>query len=378
MNYNNYKRFLGMLTLSFISMIGMAQVSTPPGGGSQRSFVKQQIGGVGSVAIEYSSPGARGRTIYGAVVPYGFNNLGFGLSSVDNPSPWRAGADQNTTFTFSHDVKVQGQDLAAGTYGFFVAPSEDGAWTVIFSKDNNHWGSFFYKEENDALRVEATPEDSEFREWLTYEFIDRQNTSATVALIWGDKKLPIKIELADPVGAHMAQIEAELNNQPGFTWNSWVAAARYASGVGEHEKAIQWADGAINAPFVGQKNWATMSTKGAILTAAGKTDEALTVMDEAIKLPGANAGAIHQYGRQLIGAGQNEKALEIFKYNHKTNNGAWPTNYGLARGYSAVGNYKQALKYLELAKKNIPAGDNLNGPIIDQNIEKLKKGEDIN
>ncbi|WP_420317488.1 DUF2911 domain-containing protein [Ekhidna sp.] len=372
------KKFIGMMALSLISLVGLAQLSTPPGGGSQRSFVKQHIGGVGKVAIEYSSPGARGRTIYGGVVPYGFNNLGFGLSSADNPSPWRAGADQNTTFYFSHDVLIEGKELKAGKYGFFVAPAQDGPWTVIFSKDNNHWGSFFYKPENDALRMELEAEDSEPREWLTYDFIDRQATSATVALIWGDKKLPIKIELKDPVKAHLEVLAAELNNQPGFTAANFSAAARYASGAGEHEQAIAWADQAINAPFFGQRNWATMSAKGAVLNAAGKADEASEVMDEAIKLPGANPGAIHQYGRQLIGAGKNEKALEVFKYNHKSNNGAWPTNYGLARGYSAVGNYEQALKYLELAKANIPAGDTLNGPIIDQNIEKLKKGEDIN
>lgn len=367
-----------MLILSFVSFAGLAQLSTPPGGGSQKSFVKQHIGGVGKVAISYSSPGARGRTVYGGVVPYGFNNLGFGLSTAENPSPWRAGADENTTFTFSHDVKIEGKELAAGTYGFFVAPAQNGPWTVIFSKDNNHWGSFFYKPENDALRVQVQPEDAGFHEWLTYEFIDRQNTSTTVALIWGDKKLPIKIELADPVEAHMAQLTSELNNQLGFSFQNFTAAAGYASSVGQHEKAIEWADAAINAPFVGQKNWATMSTKGAVLAAAGKGDEANEVMDEAIKLPGANIGAIHQYGRQLIASGQKEKALEVFKYNHKTNNGAWPTNYGLARGYSAVGNYKQALKYLKLAKENIPAGDTQNGPIIDQNIAKLEKGEDIN
>jgi len=367
-----------MLVLAFISFVGLAQLSTPPGGGSQRSYVKQHIGGVGSVAIEYSSPGAKGRTIYGGVVPYGFNNLGFGLSTADNPSPWRAGADQNTTFTFSHDVKIEGKELPAGKYGFFVAPAKDGPWTVIFSKDNNHWGSFFYNPENDALRVEVEAEDAESREWLTYDFIDRQPTSATVALIWGGKKLPIKIELADPVGAHIKQLTAELNNVPGFTAANYSAAAVYASGAGEHEQAIAWADQAINAPFFGQKTWATMSTKGAVLNAAGKTQEAQKVMDEAIKLPSATALAIHGYGRQLIAAGENEKALEVFKYNHKTNGGVWPTNYGLARGYSAVGNYKQALKYLKLAKENIPAGDTVNGPIIDQNIAKLEKGEDIN
>ena len=367
-----------MLALSVISLAGMAQLSTPPGGGSQKSFVKQRIGGVGYVAVEYSSPGVRERTIFGGIVPYGFNNLGFGLSSADNPSPWRAGADQNTTFTFSHDVKIEGQDLTAGKYGFFVAPAEEGAWTVIFSNDNNHWGSFFYKEENDALRVEVDAEDASHHEWLTYEFIDRQSTSTTVALMWADKKLPIKIELADPVGAHMAQIESELNNQPGFSFQNLMTAARYASGAGEHEKAIQWAEAAISAPFIGQRNWGTLSTKGFVLNAAGKSDEATAVMDEAINEPTATAGAIHQYGRQLIGAGKNEKALEVFKLNHKKNDGAWPTNYGLARGYSANGNYKQAIKYLELAKKNVPAGDTVNPPIIDQNIEKLKKGEDIN
>lgn len=377
MNYN-YRKLITTCLLSSIWMVAFSQVSTPPGGGSQKSFVKQYIGGVGQVAIEYSSPGARGRTIYGALVPYGFNPLGFGLSTTENPSPWRAGADQNTTFTFSHDVQIDGKDLAAGTYGFFVAPAKEGAWTVIFSNDNNHWGSFFYQPENDALRVEVTPEDVGFHEWLTYEFIDRQNASTTVALIWGDKKLPIQIALKDPIGAHMTQIEAELNNQAGFSFQSWIAASGYASSVGEHEKAIKWSEAAISAPFAGQKNWNTLSNKAAILTAAGKTNDASLVMDEAIKFPGANAGAIHQYGRQLLASGQKEKALEIFKYNHETYNGVWPTNYGLARGYSALGNYKQALKYLELAKKNIPQGDTQNGPLIDQNIEKLKKGEDIN
>ena len=176
----------------------------------------------------------------------------------------------------------------------------------------------------------------------------------------------------------MTKITEELNNQAGFTYLNWVTASRYASGVGENEMAIDWAENAISAPFVGQRNWTTLSNKGAVLTAAGKPDEAYSLMDEAIKLPGATAGAIHQYGRQLIGSGDNAKALEIFKYNHKTNKGAWPTNYGLARGYSASGDFKKALKYLKLAKANIPAGDTQNGPLIDQNIEKLERGEDIN
>ncbi|MEM6830254.1 MAG: DUF2911 domain-containing protein [Bacteroidota bacterium] len=362
-----------------------AQVSTPPGGGNQKSIVRQYVGKIPYVEIVYNSPdvtGPNGQSregqIWGALVPYGFNSLGFGLSNTENPSPWRAGANENTTIEFSHDVIIEGKELAAGTYGFFVAPAESGPWTLIFSRDNNHWGSFFYKEENDALRVTVEVEEAEFREWLSFEFFDRQPTSVTTALIWEKKKIPFKITIKDSDKIHLMAIEAELNNTPGFTFTSYQAAATYASGVGAHEKAIAWAEAAISAPFVGQKTFGTLQTKATVLMAAEKVGESMEVMDEAIKLPGATAFNIHGYGRQLIAADQKQKALEVFKYNVAQNKGQWPTNYGLARGYSAVGDYKQALKYLKAAKDNVPENDTVNGPIIDQNIEKLKKGEDIN
>lgn len=366
-------------------IVSFGQISTPPGGGNQKSIVKQYIGRLPYVEIAYNSPdvtGFNGQSrrgqIWGGLVPYGFNALGFGTSTQDNPSPWRAGANENTTIEFSHDVLIDGNALGAGTYGFFVAPAENGPWTIIFSRDNNHWGSFFYNEENDALRIDVAVEEVGFHEDLTFEFFNRKATETTVALIWENKKIPFKVEVKESDKIHLAAIAAELNNLAGFSFTNYQNAATYASGVGAHEQAIAWADAAISAPFFGQKNFGTMGTKAAVLRAAGKMDESLEVMDEAIKMPGANAGAIHQYGRQLIAADEKDKALEVFKYNVKQNKGAWPTNYGLARGYSAVGNYKQALKYLKLAKANIPANDNQNGPLIDQNIVKLEKGEDIN
>ena len=354
------------IALMSISSFAIAQISAPPGGGNQRSVVKQYIGKLPFVEIDYNSPdvtGPNGQSrkgqIWGQLVPYGFNNLGFGLSSAENPSPWRAGANENTTITFSHDMLVEGKEIKAGKYGFFVAPAENGPWTIIFSKDNNHWGSFFYNPENDALRVQVEALDSEFREWLSFEFTERQATSTTAALFWENKSVPFKIEVKDSDKVHLEAISAELNNTPGFTFANYQQAANYASGVGAHDLAEQWAEAAISGPFVGQKNFGTMQTKAGVLRNAGKTKEAIAVMDEAIKLPGANALAIHGYARQLIAADQDEKALEVFKYNAKQNKGVWPTNYGLARGYSAVGNYKQALKYLQLAKANVPAGDTL-------------------
>jgi hypothetical protein len=375
------KQLLFVLTMC-LATVSMAQLSTPPGGGNQRTVTKQYIGRLSWVKIDYNSPdvtGPNGQSrkgqIWGTLVPYGFNAQGFGNG---NPAPWRAGANENTTIEFSHDVLIEGKEVPAGKYGFFVAPAESGPWTIVLSKDNNHWGSFFYNEENDVLRAEVEAQDVEFREWLSYEFIDRQATSTTAALVWENKMVPFKIEVKDADKLTLNAITAELNNSPGFTGTSYQQAANYASGVGAHDQAIQWADAAVQGNFFSQKTFGTMQTKAGVLRTAGKMDEAIEVMDEAIKLPGANAGALHGYGRQLIAADRKEKALEVFKYNAKTNKGVWPTNYGLARGYSAVGDYKNALKYLKLAKENVPANDTLNGPIIDQNIAKLEKGEDIN
>ena len=260
-------------------MIAIAQISTPPSGGNQKSMVRQYIGALSYVEIVYNSPDVAGPNgesregqIWGALVPYGFNNLGFGLSSADNPSPWRAGANQNTTVEFSHDMTVEGKEIKAGIYGFHVAAAESGPWTLIFSNDTNHWGSFFYKEENDALRVDVGVVDNQFSEWLTFEFIDRQPASTTAALRWENKSIPFKIEVPSVNEIHMAQIQSELNNSLGFGFVNFQAASGYALGIGENEKALEWAEKGISAPFFGRKNFGTMQTKAAALRAMGKAE----------------------------------------------------------------------------------------------------------
>ncbi|HMB54289.1 MAG TPA: DUF2911 domain-containing protein, partial [Thermoanaerobaculia bacterium] len=149
-------------------------LTLPPSGANQKSSVIQNIGLV-EVRIDYSSPdvtGPQGQDrrghIWGELVPYGMNNLGFGTASE---SPWRAGANENTVFTVSHDVRVEGEPLAAGSYGLHMIPAPEGeAWTVIFSNESTAWGSFFYDPAEDALRVEVEAEKAPFREWLAYDF----------------------------------------------------------------------------------------------------------------------------------------------------------------------------------------------------------------
>src|SRR5215469_12016545 len=130
-------------------------LTLPPSGNNQKSSVTQFIGPV-RVSIEYSSPNVHGTDgkdrrgqIWGKLVPYGLANLGFGNGK---PDPWRAGANENTVFTISHEAIIEGSPLPAGRYGLFMIPEKD-EWTIVFSKDSGAWGSFFYEPSHDALRV---------------------------------------------------------------------------------------------------------------------------------------------------------------------------------------------------------------------------------
>src|SRR6185295_10706293 len=162
--------------------------------------------------------------IWGGLVPYGMANLGFG--SCGDQCPWRGGANENTVFTTSHDVKIQGQPLPAGTYGLHFIPGAE-EWTVIFSKNHTSWGSFFYDAKEDALRVQAKPAKSEYHEWLTYEFTDRQPDKATLALKWEDLQVPFTISVDDISGVYLSQIRNELRSSPGFDPRNYMAAAQY-------------------------------------------------------------------------------------------------------------------------------------------------------
>jgi len=376
-----FSKITTLFLLVFLTTVSLqAQLTTPAGGGNQKSIVTQYIGGLAHVTIKYNSPDvtapngdSRKGKIWGQLVPYGMAPNNFGTAKA---IPWRAGANENTIVKFSHDVMVQGKALAAGAYGLHMIPQENGPWTLIFSKNTTSWGSYFYDESEDALRVETTPESAPFHEWLTFEFIDRQPESATVALFWEELMIPFKIEVKDLTDAYLANMKKELRGSTGFQWQNWVQAANYANQNGASEQALEWAEAAISAPFIGQANFTTLSTKAQVLMKMKKSEEALAIMDKAIDHPTASAGQIHQYGRQLITQGMKDKALKVFKHNHEKFDGAWPTSVGLARGYSAVGEFDKALMYAKKAAEEAP--DQLNKDSMAKAVEKLMKKEDIN
>lgn len=361
-------KFYLILTLFLVSGYSFGQMEMPQG--SQKASVTQRVG-ITDITITYSRPSVNGREIWGKLVPYGMNNFGFGTAKE---SPWRAGANENTTIHFTDDVSVQGKNLAAGTYGLHMVVHEDGKVDLIFSKNSTAWGSYFYDPAEDALRVTVDSQSGPHTELLTFDFPAFDPTSTTAELRWGEKKIPFKIEV-DVTDIVLAQVRKDLQGQKGFSNQNWNRAANWSmNNGGDLEEALAWSEASISAPFVGVANYNNMQTKAQILAKMGKSDEADQVMEEAMEI--GTVLDIHNYGRQLIAQGQKEKALEVFKKNAKMHKDTWPVNYGLARGYSALGDYKKALQYLEKAYDLAP--QQVSKDRVAANMEKLKKGEDIN
>ncbi len=178
---------------------------------SQKAWVGQRIG-LTDITLKYHRPAVKERALLGNLIAY--NQV------------WRAGANDNTLVSFSKDVKIQGQDLKAGKYGFHIFVAEDGA-QVIFSNNATSWGSYSYNPAEDALKVAIPLQKSDkFYEFLTFEFEDIQAESAVCALYWGKEKFAFKIE-TEVHNAVLANLKNELRNKAGWTWQGWNEAANY-------------------------------------------------------------------------------------------------------------------------------------------------------
>lgn len=345
-----------------------AQLNLPRG--SQNATVIQTVGTT-KIQINYSRPSVNGREVWGSLVPYGMNNFGFGTATE---SPWRAGANENTVIKFTSDVMIEGQALAAGKYGLHIVVKQDGGATVIFSKNHTAWGSFFYEPSQDALRVEIQTKTIPHVEQLTYDVNEVTVNSAIVVLNWEKKQFPVTVEV-DVTNVVLADIRKKLQDQPGFQRQTWEQAAAFAmNNDGDLNEALGWINNAIAGQFYSQQDFNNTNIKAGILNKMGRQQEALEAYAD--YLPNATILETHQIGRQYITMGMNDKALEVFKMNVKKNPKTWPVDYGLARGYASMGDYKKAIKHLKLSYDRVP--DAANKAAIEANLAKLEKGEDIN
>jgi hypothetical protein len=130
------------------------------------------------VDIAYSSPGVKGRKIWGGLVPY--------------DSLWRTGANNATTITFSTDVMIGGTKVKQGEYALFTIPGRD-MWTVILNTDYNQFGAFDYKKSLDAVRIMVKPETSNFKERMAFMIDDVSDSVGRVSLCWENLKVSFDV-----------------------------------------------------------------------------------------------------------------------------------------------------------------------------------------
>lgn len=330
--------------------------------------------GVTDILIKYNSPGVKGREgkIYGTdIVPYGYTVLGFGSNVA---SPWRAGADECTVIHFSTDVTINGKKLNAGSYAFFIAVYEDSS-ILIFNKNTAAWGSYFYRKELDVLHVPTVQKKNQptLQERLAYNFSNQTDNSVLITLDWERWSFPILVQV-DLKATVLEDIRRQMSGAIGFDPVSLEAAAQWcADNDVNYEEALNWINSATNPQLGGRNTFAALSTKSTLLKKLGREKEATDMMNAA--MDNATALELHGYGRQLLNEKKLTEALTVFQKNYDKNKGAWPTNAGMMRIYSAMGDYKKALQYARAALAQAP--DEQTKKFLETAIKNLSEGKPL-
>jgi tetratricopeptide (TPR) repeat protein len=294
------------------------------------------------------------RKVWDGLVPYG--------------KVWRAGANENTTITFSHAVLIEGKPLDKGTYGLHMIPNAD-EWTIIFSKNSTSWGAFTYDEKEDALRVTVKPKPTEMRNALTYDFDQLQPDAAVVELEWEKVAVPFKVSV-DVHDVVQASMKKQLRSLTQYTWISWDDAATYlvTEKVGLDD-ALTYANKSIEY----EDRYDNELTKSKVLRALNRNDEAATAQKKALDL--ASPLQIHLFGRQLQGEKRSDEAFAIFRDNAKKHPDQWFVHSGLARIYCSQGKFDDAAKEMKVALAGAPDDQKT---YVDGLIKKLEAKQDIN
>ncbi len=301
---------------------------------SPKAEVTQHIG-LSSITINYSRPGVKGRKIWGKLVPY--NN---GI-----PFPWRAGANENTTIQFSDDAKINGKNIKAGIYGFHIIPSAD-KWILIFNKQNKSWGSFFYDSAYDALRLEVTPTENEFTEWLEFGYRELKSNSVTVFMKWEKLKIEFTI-LFNEKEIVLNDIREQLLSLPGFGWEGPMEAATFCLDNNfNYDEAIKWIDLSISR----NPNFQNKILKFKLLKKINKINEALAVKKDAFN--NSSEKELNLFGYELLNKNEIAEAVKVFELNITRHPKSWNCYDSYAdaltragRGEDAISNYKKALEF---------------------------------
>ena len=353
---------IALVCFVFVSL-NYSQNVTTPRNVSPAAELKQRIG-LTDITVNYSRPRVtlrgndRTGKIWGQQIPFGLTQIAFaGKGKI----PWRAGANENTTIQFSDDVKIEGKDLPAGKYGLHMIIHEATKATIIFSKNYTSWGSFFYKENEDVLRVDVAMKTIPKTEVLTYGFVDYGNDYGVLALSWEMKQIPFKIEI-DAHKTILASFRRELRSTPGFGWRGFLTASNYCANNNTNlEEGLQWANTAVTR----NKSFRTLTTRGRLNLILGKKASGDKDFSEAIPL--GNKNQLNAAGYGLLNGKFYDIAVKIFKANAAKN----PTDPNmfdsLGEAYKTAGDKENAIKNLKKALSMNPSAN------VKANSEKLLK-----
>lgn len=328
-----------------------AQSPMPLPEASPKATVSQTVG-MSDVTVSYHRPGVKGRPIWGKLVKYG--------------EVWRAGANENTTVTFSDPVKIEGRDLPVGTYGLHMIPTQ-GDWTIIFSKNSMSWGSYFYKDGEDALRVTVKPQTAEFQEWLGYEFGDLTSTSGILSLRWEKLRVPVKLEFeTDAIVVSRARNQY-LRGMEGFAWQGYNQAASFCLRRNMNlEEALLWIDKSISI----NENFTNLTVKADLLEKLGKKEDAAKVREQAAGAA-VSEQEVNALGYQYLNANNTKEAIDIFKKNVKDHPNSWNVYDSIAEAYAKAGDTKRSIENYTKALKLVKDAENKRR--IEEELQKLQK-----
>lgn len=351
-----YKRIaiaLGLVVLLAASTVFAQSVQMNIPRDSQHALVSQRIG-ITDITVNYHRPLVKGRAIWGKVVPYG--------------QVWRAGANENTTITFSDPVSIEGKPLDKGTYGLHMIPNQD-QWTVIFSKVNAAWGSFTYKEAEDALRVNVRPQTAELQEALAYAIDQPTENSAVVTMRWEKVAVPFKV-LVNTNEIVAESLRNQLRGLSQYTWDGWDDSATFLlTHKVNLDEALEYENRSIGT----EPRYDNYLTKSQILEAMGKKEEAKAAHDKALAI--ATPVQLHQYAFRLKGEKKDDEAYAVWKKNWQQHPDMWFTHSGMARVYSSEGDFDNAVKEMKLAEASAPEQNKV---FIQAFIKRLEAKDDIN
>ncbi|HEX7150765.1 MAG TPA: DUF2911 domain-containing protein [Thermoanaerobaculia bacterium] len=286
---------------------------------SPRARVEETFG-ITDVSVAYHRPAVNKRRVWGGQVPYDV--------------VWRAGANENTTITFSTPVTIEGQPLAAGTYSLFMIPSAS-QWTVVFNRFTGGWGTYSYDEKEDVLRVPVTPQTAEMQERLTYQFEEPKNDSVLLSMRWEKVRVPIRIG-AETNKLVSVSIENQLRSQLHWVSQAWTEAARWALRQNDLVNAERYIDRSISM----SADAFNLRTKANIADKKGDAKLAKELRDRAAQLSPEITFASSAY--QLIGQKKYDEAATVVNGYLATHPDSWRAHAILGAIHSEKGENAKA------------------------------------